>query len=78
VVAISIPPANNKLYIQSNFSLKNKEIVIYSMTGIALYRGNAEAQPINLSRFTSGVYLAQLIDGGKILGKQTFVVEKEN
>lgn len=70
-------PANNKLYIQSNFSLKNKEIVIYSMTGIVLYRGSAEAQPINLSRFTSGVYLAQLIDGGKILGKQTFVVEKE-
>ena len=70
-------PANNKLYIQSNFSLKNKEIVIYSMTGIVLYRGSADAQPINLSRFTSGVYLAQLLGGGKILGKQTFVVEKE-
>lgn len=70
-------PASNKLFIQSNFSLKNKEIVIYSMTGVVMYRGAADAQPINLSRFTSGVYLAQLLDGGKLLGKQTFVVEKE-
>lgn len=70
-------PANNKLYIQSNFSLKNKEIVIYSMTGIVLYRGYADAQPINLTRFMSGVYLAQLWDGGKIIGKQTFIIEKE-
>lgn len=70
-------PATNKLFIQSNFSLKQKEIIIYSMTGVVMYRGNADAQPIHLSRFTSGVYLAQLVDGGKILGKQTFVVTKD-
>lgn len=70
-------PARDRLYIQSNFSLADKEIWIYATTGKLVYRGIADKLPIKLANFANGVYLAQLRQYGQIISKQTFIVERE-
>jgi len=77
-ISISPVPANNKLYIANNGKEQIDELSIISEKGQVLYSnkkkvlGNTE---IDLTGFSSGVYLLRYIIDGK-LGTKTFVVVK--
>jgi hypothetical protein len=77
-ISISPVPANNKLYITNKGSQQIDELSIISEKGQVLYSnkkkvlGNTE---IDLTGFSSGVYLLRYIIDGK-LGTKTFVVVK--
>jgi hypothetical protein len=69
-------PASDRLYIQSNFDLRGTEISIYSLSGAKVYHGLADSNPISLSRYADGMYMAILRASDQILGKKAFVIEK--
>ena len=49
-------PADDKLYISSNFNLEDKEIIVYSVTGIEMYRGKYSGNALDVKRYAQGVY----------------------
>ena len=70
-------PADDKLYISSNFNLEDKEIIVYSVTGIEMYRGKYSGNALDVKRYAQGVYLVQLREQGMILDKKQFVIIRD-
>ena len=70
-------PADDKLYISSNFNIEDKEIIVYSITGVEMYRGKYSGNALDVKRYAQGVYLVQLREQGMILDKKQFVIIRD-
>lgn len=53
----------------------SSSLKIYSLQGVLVYSGelNSNINKINISKFSSGLYICKIVDGKKLVGTKTFI-----